>query len=127
MAAKKLVMTHIPVIVLGHLSEIQRRALVLADNQLALNAGWDEAKLRVELAALEAEDIPVDLIGFDDEELERLLSGDLTAGLADEDALPAGARGGGAPARGTGGFGGGAQRGFGGWAPAGGGGLGRLR
>src|SRR5580658_436077 len=47
-AAKKLGMSEVPVIVLGHLSPIQRRALVLADNQLALNAGWDEAKLRVE-------------------------------------------------------------------------------
>jgi DNA modification methylase len=89
MAAKKLEMSEVPVIVLGHLSAIQRRALVLADNQLALNAGWDEAKLRVELAALEEEDFQVDLIGFGDEELERLLSGDIIAGLTDEDALPA--------------------------------------
>ena len=42
LAARKLGMTHVPVIVLAHLNEAQRRALVIADNQLALNAGWDE-------------------------------------------------------------------------------------
>src|SRR5580704_9318313 len=52
LAAQKLGMREVPVIVLGHLSETQRRALVIADNQLALNAGWDEEKLREELAAL---------------------------------------------------------------------------
>jgi ParB/RepB/Spo0J family partition protein len=46
-AAKKLRLTEVPVIVLGHLSEAQRRALVIADNQLALNAGWDEDMRRV--------------------------------------------------------------------------------
>ena len=52
-AARKLDMTEVPVIVLDHLSETQRRALVLADNRLALNAGWDEEMLRVELESLE--------------------------------------------------------------------------
>jgi ParB/RepB/Spo0J family partition protein len=51
-AAKKLRMTEVPVIMLKHLTEAQRRALVIADNQLALNAGWDEDMLRVELRAL---------------------------------------------------------------------------
>ena len=49
LAARKLGMTEVPVIVLDHLTETQRRALVLADNRLALNAGWDEEMLRVEL------------------------------------------------------------------------------
>jgi ParB/RepB/Spo0J family partition protein len=49
MAARKLGMTEVPVIVLRHLSEAQRRALVIADNQLALNSGWDEEMLRLEL------------------------------------------------------------------------------
>jgi ParB-like chromosome segregation protein Spo0J len=48
-AARKLRMTEVPVIVLRHLSEAQRRALVIADNQLALNSGWDEEMLRIEL------------------------------------------------------------------------------
>src|SRR6202030_1677 len=63
-AAKKLRMTEVPVIVLGHLTEAQRRALVIADNQLALNAGWDTDLLRVALRALAAEDFDVDSLGF---------------------------------------------------------------
>jgi ParB-like chromosome segregation protein Spo0J len=51
-AAKRLRLTEVPVIALGHLTEAQRRALVIADNQLACNAGWDEDLLRVELRAL---------------------------------------------------------------------------
>ena len=52
LAARKLRMTEVPVIVLDHLSETQRRALVLADNRLALDAGWDEEMLRVELESI---------------------------------------------------------------------------
>lgn len=89
LAARKLGMSEVPVIVLGHLSEAQCRALVIADNQLALNAGWDEEMLRLELATLREEDFNVDLIGFDDEELARLLADqDAAAGLTDEDAVP---------------------------------------
>jgi hypothetical protein len=77
------------VIVLGHLTEAQRRALVIADNQLALNAGWDEDLLRVELRALQAEDFDLDLVGFGELELAELLAnaGDY-AGHTDEDAVP---------------------------------------
>ena len=89
LAARKLQLTEVPVIVLDHLSESQKRAYVIADNQLALNAGWDEELLRVELAALEAEDFNIDLIGFDDDELARLLAAqEATDGLTDEDAIP---------------------------------------
>ena len=52
LAARKLKMLEVPVIVLDHLSETQRRALILADNKLALNAGWDEEMLGVELESL---------------------------------------------------------------------------
>src|SRR5579863_7921578 len=52
LAARKLGMTEVPVIVLEHLSESERRALVIADNRLAMNAGWDEEMLALELAAL---------------------------------------------------------------------------
>ena len=55
MAARKLAMAEVPVIVLGHLSDAQRRALVIADNQLALDAGWDEEMLHLELAELQNE------------------------------------------------------------------------
>ena len=58
---------------LGHLTEAQRRALVIADDQLALNAGGDEELLRLELRALQAEDFDLNLIGLGESELiERL-------------------------------------------------------
>src|SRR5580704_11485975 len=64
-AARQLGMTEVPVIQLGHLSEAQRRALVIADNQLAIQgAGWDEEMLRLELAALREEDFNLGLVGF---------------------------------------------------------------
>src|SRR5579872_6245418 len=74
LAARKLGLTHVPVIVLDHLSEAQKRAYLLADNQLALNAGWDEDLLRVELEELKALDINIDLIGFDPGDLDRMLA-----------------------------------------------------
>src|SRR6266542_5109140 len=61
LAARQLGMREVPVIELGGLSEAQCRALVIADNQLALNAGWDEEMLRAELAALREENFPLDL------------------------------------------------------------------
>ena len=89
LAARKLGLIEVPVIVLGHLSETQRRALVIADNRLALNAGWDESMLALELAALREEDFNLDVLGFEDEELARLLaSQDPAEGLTDEDSVP---------------------------------------
>ena len=71
------------------LTEAQKRAYILADNQLALNAGWDDDLLRAELAALQEEDFNIRLIGFEDEELARLLAAQEAAeGLTDEDAVP---------------------------------------
>jgi hypothetical protein len=67
----------------------QRRALVIADNQLALNAGWSEEMLQLELQALQDVDFDLSLVGFDDEELARLLAAqEATTGLTDEDAVP---------------------------------------
>jgi hypothetical protein len=89
LAAQKLGLEEVPVIVLDHLSEAQKRAYIIADNQLALNAGWDDEILRSELAALQSESFDVSLIGFEDEELARLLAAqDATEGLTDEDAVP---------------------------------------
>src|ERR1019366_159278 len=89
LAARKLQLEHVPVIVLDHLTEAQKRAYIIADNQLALNAGWDDDLLRAELAALQEEDFNVRLIGFEDEELARLLAAqDAAEGLTDEDAVP---------------------------------------
>ncbi len=88
-AARQLEMSEVPVIQLGHLSEAQRRALVIADNQLALNAGWSEETLRVELQALQEAEFDLSLVGFDDDELARLLAAqDAAEGLTDEDAVP---------------------------------------
>ena len=78
-----------PVIVLDGLTENQRRALVLADNKLALNAGWDEEALRLEIDALRDADYNLNILGFEDEELARLLeSQEANGGLTDEDAVP---------------------------------------
>jgi DNA modification methylase len=90
LAARKLAMTEVPVIVLDHLSESQRRALVLADNRLAISAGWDEEMLRVELVALREDDYNLDLLGFTDEEIEGFLADpeSAVAGITDEDAVP---------------------------------------
>src|SRR3990172_3632981 len=74
LAARKLGLAEVPVIVLDHLSETQRRAYCIADNKLALNAGWDEELLSAELAELEREGFDVELTGFSDAELEVLLA-----------------------------------------------------
>ena len=79
-AAKRLGLTEVPVIVLDHLSPAQRRAYLLADNRLALNAGWDDALLAHELHALNGDGFDLSVTGFSDEELAALM-----APLDDED------------------------------------------
>lgn len=74
MAAKKLGLDEVPVISLDHLSKAQQKALVIADNQLALNAGWDIDMLKVEIEGLQLEDFDLDLLGFSEGELTSLLS-----------------------------------------------------
>lgn len=69
MAAQTLGMNKVPCIRLGHLTETQKRAYVIADNKLALNSGWDEEMLGLELADLRSEDFDLGLIGFSEEEL----------------------------------------------------------
>ena len=88
MAAKQLGMDTVPVIVLGHLTETQRRALVIADNQITANSGWDEELLKQELAELDALDFDLELMGFSDEELEGLLLLAGPEGQTDDDGLP---------------------------------------
>jgi hypothetical protein len=73
LAARKLGLAEVPAVVLDHLSETQRRADILADNKLAMNAGWDEKMLASELRELETDGTDLALIGFSDEELEALL------------------------------------------------------
>ena len=90
LAARKLGMAEVPVIRLEHLSETQRRALVIADNKIAANSTWDEDMLRLELEELRAEDFDLDITGFDLDEIDRLLQGTDSegAGLTDDDEIP---------------------------------------
>lgn len=74
MAAKLLGLASVPTIVLAHLTPEQRRAYVLADNQLALRAGWDEAMLAQELLELQDAGFELDVIGFTEDELAKLLA-----------------------------------------------------
>jgi DNA modification methylase len=89
MAARKLKMDKVPVIELSGMTEAQKKAYVIADNRLALNAGWDNAMLTIELQNLEDEGFDLSLTGFDDAELDALLNPiEETEGLTDEDAVP---------------------------------------
>ena len=74
LAARKLSMETVPCIVLGHLSEAQRRALVIADNKLAENAGWDADMLDVEFRDLDESDFDLSLTGFSETELAGILA-----------------------------------------------------
>ena len=89
-AARKLGLEAVPVVVLDHLSPTQRRALVIADNRIAENAGWDDAMLRTELEALQEDGFDLDLTGFDPDALAELLAGEETdlAGEVDDDEVP---------------------------------------
>lgn len=89
MAARKLGMEAVPVIELAHLSEPQRKALIIADNKLAMNAEWDNDLLMLELGELLDGGFDLDLLGFGKDELDALLSPtEATEGLTDEDAVP---------------------------------------
>jgi ParB-like chromosome segregation protein Spo0J len=79
MAAQKLGLQSVPCIRLGHLSDAQKRAYILADNRIALNSGWDEAMLQMELSELHADDVDLGLLGFDAEEVSKLLGYDSLA------------------------------------------------
>ncbi len=88
LAARKLGMDKVPVVILNHLTESQRKAYILADNRIALNSGWDTSMLSVELQELK-DVIDLSLLGFDPDELDALLNPiEETVGLTDEDAVP---------------------------------------
>ena len=87
MAARKLGLTDVPVMVAAGWSEGQKRAYVLADNQLALNAGWDAEMLKVELTDLAGAGFDVGLIGFNEDEFAKLTA-KKTEGLTDPDEVP---------------------------------------
>jgi DNA modification methylase len=87
LAARKLGLTEVPAVVVTGLDDRKRRALIIADNKLALNAGWDEEALRVEMEDLGAD--YGELMGFSQEELSDILNaGEPTEGLTDEDEVP---------------------------------------
>ena len=87
LAAQKLGLTTLPVIEASHLTEAQKRAYVIADNRLALDAGWDLDMLRVELTDLKGMDFDLSLTGFEIGELGKLML-DPAGGLTDPDAIP---------------------------------------
>jgi DNA modification methylase len=75
LAAKEEGITEVPCVFAEHLTEAQKRAYIIADNRLAMNAGWDAEMLSVELSELQGVDFDISLLGFDDAELNKLLSG----------------------------------------------------
>jgi hypothetical protein len=85
-AAQKLGLTEVPVMIARGWSEAKKRAYCIADNKLALNAGWDEEMLAAELSDLQELAFDLDLIGFDEKELSRLLESD--GGVDGEDDVP---------------------------------------
>ena len=74
MAAQRLGMDQVPTVCLAHLTDIQKKAYILADNKLALNAGWDNDMLKVELEDLKFSDFDLDLVGFSTEELDEIMN-----------------------------------------------------
>jgi len=88
MAARKLKYKQVPTIELKDLTETQKKAYIIADNRLALNAGWDNEMLTIELNDLLADGFALDILGFDPKELAALLEPDVVEGLTDEDAVP---------------------------------------
>ena len=90
-AAQKLGLDTVPVVVLDHLTPTQRRALIIADNRIAENAGWDDAMLRIELQSLQEEGFNLDITGFDADALAEIMAGEETTvdGQTDDDAVPA--------------------------------------
>jgi DNA modification methylase len=89
MAARKLGMTEVPVIELKDLTETQKKAYIIADNRLALNAGWDNNMLTIELNELLEDKFSLELLGFNADELNALLNPtEVNEGLVDEDEVP---------------------------------------
>jgi len=88
LAAQKLGLEKVPTLDCSDMTESQKKAYIIADNKLALNAGWDTTMLTVEMKDLEDEGFDLKLLGFDDKELNALLQPDIVDGLTDEDAIP---------------------------------------
>lgn len=76
LAAKEEGIAEVPCVFAEHLTDAQKKAYILADNRLAMNAGWDDEMLSVEIADLQGADFDIGLLGFDDAELNKLMSSD---------------------------------------------------
>lgn len=88
LAAQRLGLSEVPCIRLDHLTEAQKKAYIIADNKLALNAGWDSELLGLELGELKDEGFDISLTGFTEEELAGLIVEEVPEGLTDEDQVP---------------------------------------
>ena len=88
LAAQRLGLEEVPTMTAKGWSEAQKRAYVIADNKLALNAGWNDEMLKIELDGLKDLDFDLDLVGFSDDELAKLLQEPEKEGLTDEDEVP---------------------------------------
>ena len=88
LAARKLGLTMVPIIVLDHLSETAKRAFLLADNKLSALSTWDDDLLREELAALDGSDISMETLGFSEDELRVLLAREEASTDASEEVIP---------------------------------------
>lgn len=85
LAAKEEGITEVPCVFADYLTEAQKKAYIIADNRMAMDAGWDEELLRVEIEALQAEAFDVSLTGFDPNEIDDLFKEKLKDGLHDDD------------------------------------------
>jgi len=85
MAAKEEGITEVPCVLVDYLSEAQKKAYILADNRLAMDAGWDEQLLKIEIESLQAEAFDVSLAGFDDQEVADLFADENDTGAEDDD------------------------------------------
>jgi ParB-like chromosome segregation protein Spo0J len=88
LAAQRLKMKEVPVMVAAGWSDAKKRAYIIADNKLALNAGWNNEMLALELGELKDLDFDLDLTGFTADEIAALMPVDVTEGLVDEDQIP---------------------------------------
>ena len=89
LAARKLGMSEVPVVPMDHLTDIQRRALILADNKIGENASWEDELLGLELAELQSSGFDLGITGFSPDEWDALITGDTgNDGLTDEDQVP---------------------------------------
>ena len=85
MAAKEEGIDEVPCVFVDYLTEAQKKAYILADNRMAMDAGWDEELLRIEIEALQGMDFDIGLAGFDDDEIADLFAGEDTSDVEEDD------------------------------------------